>query len=112
MLWERSHTDISFQQATKPKIIRTPEPCYHYLFCKPKPKPVAGCHFHALAGTVTARASAFAPSVPRERIRGQGAGEQGGHSWLPCPSTDMRHRPCPSGSAFAAVCGRESTTYD
>lgn len=73
---------------------------------------VAGCHFHALAGTVTARARAFAPSVPQERSRGQGAGEQGGHSWLPCPSTDMRHRPCPSGSAFAAVWGLESTTYD
>lgn len=36
MLWERSHTDISFKQATKPKIIRTLVPCYHYPFCKPK----------------------------------------------------------------------------
>lgn len=42
--------------------------------------------------------------------QGTGAGERGGHSWLACPSTDMRHRPCPSGSAFAAVRGLECTT--
>lgn len=36
MLWERSHTDISFKQATKPKIIRTLVPCYHYPFLQTK----------------------------------------------------------------------------
>lgn len=36
MFWGSSHTGISLEQATKPKIITTLVPCAYYPFCKPK----------------------------------------------------------------------------
>lgn len=110
MLWESSHTGISLEQATNPEISTALVPRAHYPFCTPKSRSPS------LPLRIPARMQGLQqpglPCVLRERGRGRGDGERGGHSWLACPSTDMRHRPCPSGSAFAAVRGLESTTYD
>lgn len=107
MFWDSSHTGISLEQATKPKIITTLVPCTSYPFSKPKG------HWLTLLYPCRGCSSQGSKHSTGE---GMGAGRtrsgQGGHSWWACPNTDMRHRPGPSGSAFAAVQGLESTTYD